>query len=99
MRKPIGAEIRDQALHALVGMGITLVYCLLFIFLTKVPPLYYMPGAVGMSWLVGLFREWIQHGRVYWPDFTGGAMRDIMFFAVGSILMCGIIIGVLTWIQ
>lgn len=99
MRKPIGEEIRDQALHAAAGMGVTLLWSLPFILFTKVPPLYFMPAAPFISFIVGLFREWWQHKRIYWPPFTGGSFRDIMFFAIGSLITCSIIIGLLLWTQ
>lgn len=88
MRKPIGAEVRDQVLHALAGAAISL---LLWIAI----PLLYTPIFV---FIIALAREWIQHRSVYFPEFRGGSFRDIMFFVAGPLLVILIDIGVRSWV-
>lgn len=86
MKKPIGAEIRDQVLHAICGGILAALYSASGVGLVYVVPLVLV---------VGLVREWIQHKSIYLP--RGGSLVDIIFFGVGSFIVC-LIIGGILWI-
>lgn len=86
MKKPFILEARDQVLHALVGALLTILYAASGIGLVYIPILVL---------LVGLVREWVQHEEIYLP--RGGSLVDIIFFGVGSIVMC-LNIGGILWL-
>jgi len=87
MKKPMIDEARDQVLHASVGAFLTVLYAASGVALVYTVPLVLV---------VGLVREWVQHKSIYLP--RGGSLVDIIFFGVGSFIMCLIIGGVL-WIR
>lgn len=85
MKKPMIYEARDQVLHAMVGAGLTLAFAFIGV------PLLWLPAIIFM---VALGREWLQHKSIYLP--RGGSLVDIIFFGVGSLIVC-LIIGGIIW--